>query len=127
MFETNGQASIFLAAVYGGLVVGLLYDAFTLTSRVFGGHRSVVGALDLLFALAAAGVFALTIALSGGNGMRGYMLLGFGCGGLLYAVGLHHAISAVASTVSRTIRRVRLRAKKRRAKALRQEGLQPPN
>ncbi|MDR0396787.1 MAG: hypothetical protein LBH66_05755 [Oscillospiraceae bacterium] len=122
MFETNGQASIFLAAVYGGLMVGLLYDAFALASRALGGGRTICGALDLAFALAAAGVFALAVALSGGDGMRGYMLLGFACGGLLYAAGLHRAIAGVASAVSRVVRRVKLRVKKRRAKAARLEG-----
>ncbi|GHU71551.1 hypothetical protein FACS1894184_18520 [Clostridia bacterium] len=122
MFETNGQASIFLATVYGGLMVGLLYDVFTVLAQALGGHKTVTGALDLVFALAAAGVFALTMALSGGDGLRGYMLLGFGCGAILYAVGLHLAMASVAAAIARTVRRAGWRAKKRRAKGQQQEG-----
>jgi hypothetical protein len=122
MFATNGQASIFLATVYGGLMVGLLYDAFALLGFALGGHRTLTGALDLLFWLAAAGVFALTMALSGGDGLRGYMLMGFACGGTLYAAGFHRAMVGVASTIARTVRRARRRAKKKRGKDQHQEG-----
>ncbi|MDR1570531.1 MAG: spore cortex biosynthesis protein YabQ [Oscillospiraceae bacterium] len=95
MFETAGQAHIFLATVYGGLIVGFLYDVFTLIRRAFRLSLSMTGALDFLFWLIAAGVLVIVLAISGGDGLRAYMLMGFASGTLLYAAGVHFILKNV--------------------------------
>jgi len=93
LFATAGQAAIFLATVYGGLATGLLYDALGAARRAFKLGPLATGALDFLFWLAGAGLLALSIALSGGDGLRAYMLLGFAAGAVLYAAGVHRLIA----------------------------------
>ncbi|HML49062.1 MAG TPA: spore cortex biosynthesis protein YabQ [Clostridia bacterium] len=118
MFATTGQAWIFLATVYGGLAVGLLYDLLSALRHGFRMGPFATGFMDFLFWLCAALILALTIGLSGGDGLRAYMLLGFACGFLLYAAGIHALLEALGRLVARFTAPARNAIAKRRAAKL---------
>ena len=92
MFATTGQAHIFLATVYAGLVAGLCYDVFTLIRKSFKFGLSVTGVIDFLFWIIAAALLVIVNIISGGDGLRAYMLLGFFSGAVLYMAGIHAII-----------------------------------
>lgn len=114
MFATSGQAWIFLATVYGGLAVGLLYDLLSALRHGFRMGPFATGLVDFLFWLGAAVILALTIGLSGGDGLRGYMLLGFASGFLVYAAGIHTLLKALGRLLARWTAPMRSAAAKRR-------------
>lgn len=115
MFETTGQAWIFLATVYGGLAVGLLYDLLSAFRHGFHMGPFATGAMDFLFWLGAALILALTVGFSGGDGLRAYMLLGFASGFLLYAAGIHTLLVALGRLLGRWTAPMRTAMAKRRA------------
>ena len=109
MFATVGQARIFLATVYAGLFTGLLYDALSVPRRLLKPNRTLAGAIDLLFWVAAAVVFTVVTVMSGGDGLRGYMLLGFCSGLVIYWVGIHFILRVLAKNIVKFIRGLRKR------------------
>lgn len=88
MFETTGQANIFLAMVYAGLAVGVCYDLLRLLRRLLKARRLLTGALDLLFWVGASGCAAWMLAVSGEGSLRVYALMGCASGLVLYLLGL---------------------------------------
>lgn len=112
MFETAGQAHIFLATVYAGLFVGFLYDMLTVLRRTLKCGLSMTGALDLVFWVVAAAVLTAVLVFSGGDGLRAYMLLGFASGALLYGMGVHFILKAVGTFLKRAKNIVLGRTKK---------------
>ena len=106
MFETVGQAGIFLAMVYAGLVVGLLYDGARLARRLLAAGTVITGIVDLLFWLGAGAVVSVALALRGEDAVRLYALAGCACGAVLYLLGISRALRAVGQAVARAYRRV---------------------
>lgn len=80
MTGTVGELPIFLGAVYGGLVIGLLFTAFRLLHALFGGGRFSHALLDMLFYLLAGVTAALTLYRINGGTLRVYVLAGIGIG-----------------------------------------------
>ncbi|MCL2544469.1 MAG: spore cortex biosynthesis protein YabQ [Clostridia bacterium] len=106
MFETVGQAGIFLAMVYAGLAVGLLYDGARLARRLLAAGAVITGIVDLLFWLAAGVVVSVALALRGEDSVRLYALAGCASGAVLYLLGVSRALRAVGQAVARAYRRV---------------------
>ena len=106
MFETVGQAGAFLAMVYAGLIVGLLYDGARLARRLLAAGAMVTGILDLLFWLAAGAVVSVALALRGEDSVRLYALAGCASGVVLYLLGISRALHAVGQAIARAYRRV---------------------
>lgn len=104
-----------MATVYGGLAVGLLYDLLSLLRHGLHMGPMATGLMDFLFWLGAAMILALTIGISGGDGLRAYMLLGFACGFVLYAAGLHTLLEALGRLLIRWTAPLRDAASKRSA------------
>jgi len=109
MFATAGQAQIFLATVYAGIFTGLLYDMLSLLRHVSKLNQTVTGAIDIFFWIAAAAVFTTVIVFSGGDGLRGYMLLGFCSGLILYRVGIHYILRSLIGKTAAFIRKTKKR------------------
>ncbi|MGN1250762.1 MAG: spore cortex biosynthesis protein YabQ [Candidatus Spyradocola sp.] len=81
LFETLGQARVFLAMVACGAAAGVLYDLLRL-ARAGGGRGAWLP--DALFALAAGALLFLAMARVQLPGLRAYVLLGAAVGWFLY-------------------------------------------
>ncbi|MDR2505821.1 MAG: spore cortex biosynthesis protein YabQ [Oscillospiraceae bacterium] len=109
MFATAGQAHIFLATVVAGLFTGALYDILSVIRRITKHETSFTSVVDFLFWIAAAIVFITVVVFTGGDGLRWYMLLGFGAGLVLYLVGIHIILTAAFGKLTRLIRNIKRR------------------
>ncbi|MBR0026336.1 MAG: spore cortex biosynthesis protein YabQ [Clostridia bacterium] len=83
MTATLTQGAEFLAAVYAGMLTGLIYDGFRLLRLPFPDRRIVHAVFDLLF-YAAAGLLTAVMLLSLADGaVRLFHILGIGAGAFL--------------------------------------------
>ena len=80
MIGTVVEIPIFLGAVYGGLVIGLIFVAFRALHALFGGGRISDALLDVLFYVLAGITAALTLYRVNGGALRLYALLGIAAG-----------------------------------------------
>ncbi len=95
LFATIGQAWVFLATVYGGLALGLLYDIARIVRIALGAGRMATMVVDALFWAVAGAVMFAAIWYAGAGDLRAYMLLGFACGWALFELALGRAVMAV--------------------------------
>ena len=83
LFETLGQARIFLWMTAAGAGLSMLYDLFCLAGRAFGRRGEWVS--DALFAAGAGALLFLGMKRVQMSGLRAYVLLGAAVGWFLYA------------------------------------------
>lgn len=88
LFSTIHQAQVFIAAVYGGLIIGACYDILRALRWTFRAGRAATAVLDIVFALAVGIVMLAVLILATHGDIRGYTLLGFACGAALYLAAL---------------------------------------
>jgi spore cortex biosynthesis protein YabQ len=87
LFETSNQLWVFLFTIYGGVVLGLLYDLFRAVGRFLKGRHVLVAFLDILYwIVATALLFALLYYACEGE-FRYYDVLGFCIGAALWFLG----------------------------------------
>ncbi|MBE5784813.1 MAG: hypothetical protein E7330_03350 [Clostridiales bacterium] len=70
------QIPVFLGALYGGIVIGLVFTAFRPLHALFGSGRIADGILDALFYALAGVIAALTIYRINGGTLRLYVIAG---------------------------------------------------
>ena len=85
LFETALQARAFLGMSLAGVALGLLYDGLHLCKRIFAAGALMSGMLDMVYGLLLALILAVAVILVNDGQLRSYLLLGTGCGALLYA------------------------------------------
>lgn len=90
LFETLGQARVFLLTVAAGAVISMLYDVLALAKTGFGRQGAWIS--DVLFACAAAVLLFMGMSRVQMPGLRAYVLLGAAVGWFLYAVSLSRAL-----------------------------------
>jgi len=90
-----GQAQAFLAAVYGGVALGLCYDVLRAWRVAMRAGRGMTGVLDAVFSLCALGIVGGVLWLAVGGEVRAYVLAGFPVGAALYAAALSRFIMKV--------------------------------
>lgn len=90
LFETLGQARIFLLMAATGAVISMLYDVLCLAKSAFGRHGAWIS--DVVFASAAAVLLFMAMARVQMVSLRAYVLLGAAVGWFLYAVSLSRAL-----------------------------------
>ena len=78
-----GELASFLAALYCGILIGLLYDVFGLLRLPFQSPW-MIGAVDILYYAAAAGIAAAAMLYINCGTFRLYIYLAMGAGILLY-------------------------------------------
>ncbi|MGI5885056.1 MAG: spore cortex biosynthesis protein YabQ [Candidatus Spyradocola sp.] len=86
LFETLGQARVFLLMAAVGAVISLLYDVLCLVKGAFGRHGGWIS--EAMFACAAAVLLFLGMARVQAPTLRPYVLLGTAVGWFLYAVSI---------------------------------------
>ncbi len=111
LFGTVGQGLVFLACVYGGLVIGAVYDALGLVRALLGNGYLVTTIADLVFWIGA-GVVILFVSVWANDGeIRPYMALGFGVGYALFKVAvspfLRFCYVKLSPAINRLIERIR--------------------
>lgn len=83
MYNTLLELPKFLGTLYGGLLIGILYDLFRLLRLPFSG-RFMTGLLDALFYAAAGVVAAAVLLYVNGGAPRVYLFIGLALGAFLY-------------------------------------------
>jgi spore cortex biosynthesis protein YabQ len=101
LFETSNQLWVFLFTVYGGVVLGLLYDLLSVIRMFLKGKHVLIVFFDILFWLVAAALsFALLYYACDGE-FRYYDVLGFGLGAALWFLGPGKGLKWICNKINR--------------------------
>ena len=106
MREAARQGGVFLAMLYGGLAVGIVYDLTRGVRRLLHAGPVLTGVLDLLFGALSCLPAALLVAAFSREGLRAYMLLGMACGLLLYLAGVSRLLRFLGRMLCGAVRRL---------------------
>jgi spore cortex biosynthesis protein YabQ len=106
LFATIGQAWYFLAAVYGGIAIGALYDLCRMARDAMRAGHGATMAVDAVFWLLAGAAMFATLWYAGLAELRVYMLLGFACGWALYTIALSRVVMAIYRLVKKMLARI---------------------
>lgn len=104
LFETSGQAVVFLMTVYGGLLMGLCYDVFRMLRTLL---VRLSPLLDIILALIFTFIAAFILLRAADGVLRLYMALGFVCGATLYFGGLSPLVMGIFYRLRRAFQRFR--------------------
>ncbi len=88
MSATINQPYIFLATVYGGLIIGLLYGLVTIIRRLSHAGKWATLVWDILFFAAAIFICLIAIYIANKADLRFYTFLGLAAGFLMYFFGI---------------------------------------
>lgn len=99
LFQTQGQAWFFLATMYAGVGVGILYTMNRMIRLALHAGRIATAIIDTLFWLAAAAVMVYCLYWAESGVIRSYMLLGFLCGWVLFDLALSPLLMKVFRVV----------------------------
>lgn len=92
LFETSNQLWVFLFTLYGGAVLGLLYDILFIIRKFLRGKKFLTVLFDIVYwVLATAFLFLLLYYACDGE-FRYYDVLGFGLGAALWFLGPGKAV-----------------------------------
>ena len=81
---TLPEIAAFCAAVYGGLIIGAVYDVFRFLRLPFH-SRWIIACIDFLYYVVAAVIVGVTFLYINGGTVRLYIFLGMGLGVYAYA------------------------------------------
>ena len=102
----HGQGYVFFATLYGGMIIGFIYDLYRISRYFFKPKKVLTFIEDLIFWIIVAIVtLAVTIFTNWGE-LRGYVFLGFVLGALLYNKFLSKIVITLLVKVLRLIGRV---------------------
>lgn len=84
LLSTTNQAYVFLATVYTGMVVGLVYDFNRVIRRIFKPRPWLVGIMDLFFWIIVAVMVFVALLYANDGEVRFYNFIGLAMGWSLY-------------------------------------------
>lgn len=84
MVTIASQVYVFLGCIFGGLIVGLLFDVFRLSRRFFNTRDIITYIQDIIFWILVGIIVLLTIFYSNNGQIRGYVFLGIVLGTVFY-------------------------------------------
>lgn len=84
LFYTTGQAQVFMAALYAGLLIGMWYDLCRLARWVLSAGRFITLAVDVVFGVGSACLLLGALLVANYGELRLYAFLGALCGAILY-------------------------------------------
>jgi spore cortex biosynthesis protein YabQ len=105
LFETVGQWPVFLACIYGGLAIGLVYDALGIVRSAAGKGLLVTAVADISFWILAGAIILIVSALSNDGEIKLYMALGFGAGYLLFKSAVSPIVAFVTEKIANAFKR----------------------
>ena len=88
METTAPQVYIFLITVYGGLLVGVVYDIYRLIRRIAKRGRWLTIVLDVLFIITLGVIVFAVLYIANSGELRLFIFLGLALGFALYMAGL---------------------------------------
>jgi spore cortex biosynthesis protein YabQ len=104
--STVNQTYIFLSTVYGGIIIGFIYDLYRMVRRIIRPGKIGTGIIDLLFWLTVFLLsFALLLYVNDGE-IRLYHLFGFILGGGAYMLILSPLVMVLFNIIYRTLKRI---------------------
>ncbi len=104
IFESSDQLWVLLVTVYGGVLLGVLFDALFIAGRVLGGRKVLVAVLDGIFWLAATALCFVLLYVAHDGAFRLSDALGFGLGAALYFLGPGRAVRWLYLQISKGLR-----------------------
>lgn len=78
------QLYVFLAAFYGGIVIGFMYDIYKIYRSMLKTKKFIAAIQDVLFWIAISIIVIFVLVYSNDGKVRGYSLIGFILGSLIY-------------------------------------------
>ncbi len=100
------QLYTFLATLYGGIVIAFMYDIYKIYRNILKVRKIVSTIQDLLFWVFIAMVAASVLVFSNDGKMRGYSLLGFITGALIYNFLLSKVVVKAVNEILNFIKKV---------------------
>lgn len=97
------QSIVFMFAVYGGVIIGVLYDIYRVLKGSKRGDRFITSIWDALFLLAALLVVMWSIFSSSYGNIRSYVFIGFVVGFFLYDKILSRIAVALFEFIKRNV------------------------
>jgi spore cortex biosynthesis protein YabQ len=111
LFETSNQLWVFLFTIYGGVVMGALYDLLYIVRKMLHGKHILTVLFDIAYWVAATAlIFALLYYACEGE-FRYYDALGLGLGAALWFLGPGRAVRWVQRKVGQAVHAVWVRFK----------------
>lgn len=92
LVPVNSQAYIFLCTVFGGMVVGFIYDLFRVSRKLIKTKNIIVYLEDIIFWLLVSLVIFAILFISNAGQIRGYAIVGIILGIILYAFMISHLV-----------------------------------
>lgn len=128
MFATQGQFLELLACIFGGIVIGIIYDVLHF-SDVPKFNKWVVAAIDVVFVVLGTAVFVLVTYLASFGEVRFYSVLGFVIGFIAERFSIKILVAKAVRAVYNYIIKIKNKlfvplAQKRTAKKLRKKAAQ---
>jgi len=84
IISVNNQALLLLAAVYGGLLLGLFFDTYRFARNIFNFGRMITCIGDFVFWIIGSAIILIIVYKSSSGLLRVYQLMGFALGMLIY-------------------------------------------
>ncbi len=100
------QALLLLAAVYGGLILGLCFDIYRFIRRKAGFGRIITYMGDIIFWIISSGIILAVVYKSSSGLLRAYQLTGFALGMLVYIRVLSSHVTGLMHILFRSITRM---------------------
>ncbi|MGI5898656.1 MAG: spore cortex biosynthesis protein YabQ [Christensenellales bacterium] len=105
LFESVGQWPVFLACIYGGLAIGLVYDLMGIVRSAAGRGLLITAAADISFWMLAGAIILIVSVLANDGDIRLYMALGFGAGYLLFKSAVTPIVNFMTEKISGAFKR----------------------
>lgn len=99
LVSLNSQAYIFLCTIILGMAVGLIYDIFRISRKLFKTRNFIVHIEDVTFWILVSVVIFGGLFLSNAGEIRGYALIGIVLGTVLYALIISHFVIKISISV----------------------------
>lgn len=90
MSATINQLYIFLATVYGGFLIGLLYGAISVVRYISRAGRGATIVWDIIFFIFGTAISLAVVYIASKADLRFYTFLGLAAGFCMYYFGLHY-------------------------------------
>lgn len=103
VMSTENQAYIFLAIVYWGLIIGVIYDIYRMVRRILKPGKWITGIMDLFFWIIIAILSSLMLFHINSGEVRVYAFIGLALGWSLYFLTLSYWIMKAFDIVYRAV------------------------
>jgi spore cortex biosynthesis protein YabQ len=84
IISVNNQALILIASVYGGMLIGLLFDFFRLIRKGFKRKKAFIPVGDIIFWAVSLVIILIVVYNSSSGLIRSYQLIGLALGTFIY-------------------------------------------